>query len=113
MNCNYKTIKSLNKNERDRLKSEITKWNKEFLEGEANRLRNIMVNNFFKIFCISLNETLGLGKSRIEKVFDYQQELIRKLGKDYDEWYLIDKQCKRILGEETYYKYFTDAPFKM
>lgn len=107
MNCNYKTIKSLNKSERDRLKSEITKWNKEFLENETNRIKHILTENIFKTFCVVCNNELGLGKSRILKIFEAQNKLLNKI--DNDDWFLIDKSCKKILGEETYYKYFSDT----
>lgn len=107
MKCNYKTIKSLNKSERDRLKSEITKWNKEFLENETNRIKHILTENIFKTFCVVCNNELGLGKSRILKIFEAQNKLLNKI--DNDDWFLIDKSCKKILGEETYYKYFSDT----
>ncbi len=111
MNCNYKTIRGLSLKDRERLKNEISSWNREFLEREIKRMREIISNNLFKILCLACYEKYGFGPKRIENILEGVSQIVARLEKDPDVCYEIDSDCKKILGKEKYNQYFKDVPF--
>lgn len=107
INCNFKTVRSLTSMERSKLQKELEAYSqKYFIENKAKiELQTILAT--LKVFVICCNRTLGMGEKRISKIFD---EIITTINKESltDEIFEthLDKECKQILGEETFKKYF-------
>lgn len=107
MKCNYKRIRDLNPSDREYLKVEMSK----FVQEELNRckplLKDLVFNNFMKVFCVSANELYGFGAERLTKILNIMCAHNLHLNDSFD-WAEIEMECKRILGKDNYSKYFKD-----
>ena len=112
MNCR-KTLSQLTKNQRIKLAKELEKINHEILKAESKKMGLRIANNLFKIAIVSANESLGLGKSRIERLLEAINLKISKLENDEEFWLLTEEKCKNILTEKVYSEYFADEPFSI
>lgn len=107
INCNFKTVRSLTSMERHKLQKELEAYSqKYFVQNKAKiELQTILAT--LKVFVVCCNRTLGMGEKRISKIFD---EIINTINKESltDEIFEthLNKECKQILGEETFKKYF-------
>ena len=73
-----------------------------------------ITNNLFKLFVLASNEKCGLGKERISRILKGVNELVINMRDENDTFFMgVEKDCKRILGEDTYNLYFKDIPFKV
>lgn len=113
MKCNCKTLKSLSFSERDRLKKELVRINDKFLNDMYKEQKRDICNNLLKIICIAMNESLGLGSVRLERVLEEINKMCQEEQRDFEDFWLDkERQCKRILGKEKYYRFFKDIPIK-
>lgn len=112
LNCR-KTLSQLTKNQRMKLAKELEKINHEILKAESKKMGLRIANNLFKIAIVSANESLGLGKSRIERLLEAINLKMSKLENDEEFWLLTEEKCKNILTEKVYSEYFTDEPFSI
>lgn len=112
MKCNYKRIRDLNPRDREYLKTEMSKFVQDELDKAKPLLKDVVFNNFLKVFCISANELYGIGNKRIIKILQMMCEYNKSLDDNFD-WAEIESKCKRILGKDNYYRYFKDKKMKL
>lgn len=108
MKCNYRRIGQLNPSERKKLADEVKGWNEKFLEEQLIKQRKEITNNSLQLLVIATNKALGIGAGRMEKVLVELNNLMKNCDDKDDFWLITNQDCKKILGEEMYYKYFTD-----
>lgn len=114
MKCRVRGWSDLSPRARQNTLNAITDMNKQLVEQELDRMKVTITNNLFKLFVISSNEKCGLGKERISKILKGVNELVVNMNDENDTFFMrVEKECKRILGEDTYNLYFKDIPFKM
>ncbi len=88
--------------ERKKLENEIHKYGEQYLKEYFDKQKVFITNNIFKLFVVSSNNSCGIGKSRILKIFSCINKMMSDSEKDEIFWYHIDKSCEKILGEETF-----------
>lgn len=121
MKCLNKKIKRsanginlLSQNEKQAVYTAIAKLNEKLFKEKVEEMKKIITNNLFKIFVLVSNEEMGLGKIRIVKFLDKVFDLVSEISEDSENGLLvIEERCKKILGKETYKKYFKDIPFSV
>lgn len=106
MKCNCKTINNLSPAERRNLKQALTNYENKYLQEESDKLKLIITSNLLKILAVACNETLGIGKQRLEKILDHIYKLISDSAKDEVFFEHVDKACLDILGKQNFDKYF-------
>lgn len=106
MKCNCKTINNLSPAERKKLKQALTTYETKFLQEEADRLKLIITSNLLKVTAVACNETLGIGKQRLERILNHIYKLISDSTKDEAFFEHVDKTCLDILGKQNFDKYF-------
>lgn len=106
MKCNCKIINNLSPSEREKLKQALNTYEKKFLEEETDRLKLIITSNLLKIIIVACNQTLGIGKQRLCKIFDCIYGLISESSTDEAFFEHVDKICIDILGKQYFDKYF-------
>ena len=111
MKCNSKIISQLSASERKRLINTIKEANGDFLKQQCSDMKIRITNNLFKLFCVSANESCGIGSKRIIKIFNEINNLIDKSKEDEIFWQHLEGRCRQILGDKDYYDNFTDNPF--
>lgn len=109
----HKTFRELTPKARKDLINAFAVANQKVLEEQYEQIKLIMTNNLFKIFVVMCNEELGVGKSRMVKILDKINSEIKNMTDNDDDFFMrLEQQCKQILGEEKYKRYFSDIPFK-
>ena len=114
MKCKIKGWSELSPKARNDTIDAITAMNKMLIEQELDRMKVTITNNLFKLFVLASNEQCGLGKERISKILKSVNELVVNMQDDNDTFFMmLERECKRILGESIYSLYFKDIPFKV
>lgn len=114
MKCKVKGWSELSPKARNDTIDAITAMNKMLMEQELDRMKVTITNNLFKLFVLASNEQCGLGKERISKILKGVNDLVVNMQDDNDTFFMmLERKCKRILGESTYNLYFKDIPFKV
>ena len=106
MKCNCRTINNLSPSERKKLKQALNKYEAKYIQEETDRMKLIITSNLLKITTVACNETLGIGRQRLGKVFDCIYKLIADSATDEAFFEHMDKVCLDILGKQYFDKYF-------
>ena len=106
MKCNCKTINNLSFSERQKLRAALSEYETKFLQEESDKLKLIITNNLLKITAVACNESLGIGKQRLAKIFDNIYKLINDSKTDEVFFEHVDKVCLDIFGKQNFDKYF-------
>lgn len=112
MKCNCKTINNLSPSERNKLKQALNIYENKYLQEETDRLKLIITNNLLKVITVACNDTLGIGKQRLCKVFDKIYQLLCDCNTDECFFEHVDKVCLDVLGKQNFDKYFLNEYIK-
>ena len=114
LKCKIKGWSDLSPRARKETTDMLADINQKLLKKECERMKVNITNNLFKLFVLASNEKCGLGKERISRILKGVNELVINMRDDNDTFFMgVEKDCKRILGEDTYNLYFKDIPFKV
>lgn len=107
MKCNFKTIRSLTANERNKLSKELEHYYTDYIMKQRGIIETATIITTLKVFAIACNRVLGIGEKRLCKLFDEMMTTINEqsLTDEVFETHL-DKECIQILGQEKFEKYF-------
>lgn len=108
MKCNSRRLSQLSPCERRQLAKELHAFNDQWLKETCKEMQKEITNNILCLMCVATNESLGLGKTRIQKLLIRLEEILQTCDDREDFWLLCKRDCKKILGDELFYKYFTD-----
>lgn len=111
MKCGTKTIAQLTPQQRKRLIDEVQKGNELFLKEQCERMKVSITGNVFKLVVLAANESLGLGRERIERMLAALNKNVSECEDRDDFWLVVERDCKKILTPEVYNIYFRDEPF--
>lgn len=105
--CNFKTIRSLTPNERNKLSKELEHYYSNYILNQRSVIETATILTTLKVFTVACNRVLGIGEKRLCKLFDEMMTTINEqsLTDEVFETHL-DKECIQILGEKKFKQYF-------
>lgn len=116
MNCKYKTINSLSHSEKQKIKNEIDqivgKFITEQLNDEIDKFSEKLMKNCIKFCCIAVRDNLGVSAKKVDGMIAWMFEQINRENLEAEDFWLeVDRDLKKCIGKEIYYKYFEDNRF--
>ncbi len=89
---------------------EVQRSNEIFLKEECARMRAAVTGNVFKLVVVAANESLGLGRERLERLLSVLSKNVAECEDREDFFIMVERDCKKILTPEVYAQYFRDEP---